>query len=107
MRHTTPNVKVAVELPTDEALGPYREEVLHAFKLGDDLYELLNVPLLAGGLHLHDVVRCKAETQGLPRVTEVVTASGFGTVHFIPDEGMPAPVVATLMSRMRELSCLV
>jgi hypothetical protein len=107
MRNRKPNAKIVVDLPADEDLGPYKEESLHALEVGNGLYEVLNVPLLAGGLHLHDVVRCSAPPDGPPRVIDVITRSGYGTIHFIPADGTAAAAIATLIQRIRELGGVV
>ena len=106
MNHRHPDSKILIDLPADGGYGRFREESLHAVSLGSDLYEVLNVPLLATELHLHDIVRCASGT-GLPRVAAVVTPSGFGTAHLIVTEAMDEAAQAALIAALRRLGCVV
>jgi hypothetical protein len=74
-----PLIEVHVDLPYHwRACGEY----IWARPLGDDLYELQNVPFLAYGLNHHDVVKATAEAPGLaPEIRRVVVPSGHRTVR--------------------------
>jgi hypothetical protein len=102
-----PNAKVIVSLP-DDGSGGYQDESLHAFRREDGLYEILNVPFFAEHLHLHDVIRCEHAAGGnLPRVSEVVTRSSFGTVRFITNPQMQSDATSDLIGSLREMGCIV
>jgi hypothetical protein len=108
VRRDHANAKIVVDLPADDSFGPYRTESLHAYDLGSGHYELMSVPLLANRLHLHDRVRCEpAVGTQVPRLVEVIEASGFGTVHLIPAQGAPPESLAPLIASVRELGCIV
>jgi hypothetical protein len=70
-------VKIRVPL-SDEYEA--ESETFWAIPLGDALYEIQNVPMLAEGLHVLDVVRCDEEPGHLPIVREVVRPSGYRTI---------------------------
>src|SRR5262249_4817112 len=71
--------KVHVELPNHGATGG---ESLWAKPLGDDLYQLDNVPFHAYGLNYGDVVRATEDSPELkPEIREVVRPSGHQTIR--------------------------
>ena len=71
--------KVHLDLPNHWATGG---ESMWAVDLGDDLYELRNVPFYAYGLNANDVVRAIALAPDLkPEVTAVVRRSGHRTLR--------------------------
>lgn len=74
--------KIVVDLPNHWATGG---ESMWARPLGDDLYELHNVPFYAYGLSFLDVVRAtEASPELKPEIRELVRSSGHRTlrVHF-------------------------
>jgi uncharacterized protein DUF4265 len=83
--------KVVVDLPTPG--GPSGES-MWAKALGEDLYEIRNVPFFAYGLNFGDTVRAVSPAPDLkPVVIEVVRAGGFSTLrvwiseHVDPSDG--------------------
>lgn len=72
-------VKVHLDLPNH---WWFKGESLWAKSLGDDLYEIQNVPYCAYGLNCGDVVRATADASDLkPEVREVVRRSGNRTLR--------------------------
>lgn len=78
--------QVVYEDASDQTHGRAEQELLWSKHLGDDLYQLENVPLIQE-LTLHDVVRCQERPAELPRIMEVVRRSGNRTlrVKFRPE----------------------
>lgn len=75
-------VKVHIDLP-DHWRGSTGES-LFAKPLGDDLYEIDNIPFYAYGLNYRDVVLARAESDDLkPSILQLVKASGHRTVRII------------------------
>jgi hypothetical protein len=73
--------KVHVDLPNHWATGG---ESMWALDLGDDLYELRNVPFHAYNLNFGDVVRATADSPELkPEVRSVARRSGNRTLRVI------------------------
>jgi len=71
--------KVWVGLPNHWSSGG---EAMWAVALGNDLYELRNVPFQAYGLNLGDIVRATADDDGqAPEIREVVRPSGHQTLR--------------------------
>jgi hypothetical protein len=102
-----PDTKIVVDLPDNGGFGSYREEILHAANLGHGKFEVFNVPALANGIHVHDVVRCRVAEEGLPRFEEVLETAGWGTLHVITQPSMAAPAVDALISALRAAGGLV
>jgi hypothetical protein len=78
--------KVHIDLPNH---WWFKGESLWAKPLGDDLYEIQNVPFCAYGLNCRDVVRATPDAPDLkPEIREVVRRSGNRTLraHFTADE---------------------
>lgn len=107
MQDRRPDTKIVVALPDDGSYGAYREESLHAARLGDGRFEVFNVPALANGIHLHDVVRCREGDDGRPRFEEVVAWAGWGTLHVIAQPSMSEVSLDALLSALRAAGGLV
>ena len=74
-------VKIYVDLPEHWAVGG---ESMWANPLGDDLYEIVNVPFHVYGINYGDVVRARAEAPDLKRqVIEVVERRGHHTLRML------------------------
>lgn len=58
-------------------------EGLWAFALGDQLYQLQNIPVAAEHLNVEDVVRCDEPRDTPPVIREVVKRSGNRTLRVI------------------------
>lgn len=76
-------IKVSIALPP----GAHAEmEGLWARPLGMGLFELQSTPLLAYDVHWGDVVACKEDERGRPRVVRVVHRSGHRTLRVLFSE---------------------
>lgn len=72
-------VKLHLDLPNH---WWFKGESIWARSLGDDLYEIHNIPFCAYGLNCGDVVRATADAPHLkPEVREVIRRSGNRTVR--------------------------
>jgi hypothetical protein len=69
-------VKVWAEQPNGEGSG----ERFWAKPLGNSLYEVRNIVMFVRGLHPLDIVRCEEAEGTLPKVVEMVRASGYKTI---------------------------
>ena len=89
--------KVCVDLPNHWATGG---ESMWAVDLGDDLYELRNVPFHAYGLNFGDVVRATADSPDLkPEIRAVVRRSGHRTLRVVfTGEQVESRMIALLES---------
>lgn len=71
--------KLYIDLPNHWAVGV---ESVWAQPLGDDLYEIRNVPFYAYGLNYSDIVRARSEDPDLkPEVIEVIKENGHSTIR--------------------------
>lgn len=76
-----PLTKVCVSLPN---FGLSKNESLWAQPLGEDLYEVRNVPFAAYGLNLRDVVHAtRRDPQEDPEIDRVVKRSGHTTYRLL------------------------
>ena len=82
----------------------YGVETLWAAHLGDDLYELRNVPFLAYGYSELDVVTT-VEVDGRRFVTGKSCASGHSTYRLILPVGTDAQLSAEMWRPLQELGC--
>jgi hypothetical protein len=88
--------KIHIDLPNH---WWFKGESLWAKPLGDDLYEIQNVPFCAYGLNCGDVVLATADTPDLkPEIRRVVRSSGNRTIRAFfnedpPDKGMQKPYI--------------
>ena len=73
-------VKIAAPLV---AVGQWKHETLWALPLGEDRFQLRNIPWMRDDLHVGDVVRCETGSTGLPEIVELVERSGHDTLHLI------------------------
>ncbi len=83
-------VKILYAIPDDEEDAGSGES-LWAFSLGNQLYELQNIPVYAEHLNIEDVVLCDEPNNSIPIIREVVKRSGNRTLRVIfqpdtPDE---------------------
>lgn len=97
MNGTTENLtKVKVELPNHWWL---KGESFWAKSLGDDLYEIQNVPFCAYGLNCGDIVKAVAdEPDHKPEIREVIKRSGNQTlrVSFKIESNQQGPYVEAI-----------
>jgi hypothetical protein len=94
----TPLVKVRAEYRYS---GRPHGERFWAMPLGDDLYELRNVPWYAYRLNFGDVVRAvEDDPERVPRIVEAVRRSGHRTIRIFFAEQIPRreqePILAEL-----------
>ena len=89
-------VKVHVELPNQ-----YTGEAMWAFPLGEDLYRLDNIPIVAYGLNYRDVVHAVAPGPGLaPEIHCVVQPAGHRTVRVLFRQHLSKRVRSRLMKSL-------
>jgi Domain of unknown function (DUF4265) len=91
-------VKIYIALPDDGTVGG---ESLWALPLGDDLYEVRNIPFFTYDLHFLDVVRAIPPDHDMkPEVMEVVRRSGHKTLRVLFAEEMPDEDIAQILSEL-------
>jgi len=97
-----PLVKVLVELPEEAGTSGER---LWARPLGDDLYEIRNVPWYAYKLNWGDVVRCEGLSPAdLPIVQEVIERSGHRTLRvFFNDRDVSTVQQQVILDELSDL----
>lgn len=73
-------VKISYMIPEgDDYAG--QVEILWAYSLGDQLYELQNIPFYAEHLNLEDVVFCDEPADSLPVINRLIKWSGKRTLR--------------------------
>jgi hypothetical protein len=93
--------KVYIDLPNHWAVGG---ESMWAHPLGDDVYEIRNVPFYAYGLNFLDVVKAVPASPDLkPSVVSVVRASGHRTLRVMFPESTPESQCIPLLESLRDL----
>ena len=93
--------KVHIDLPHHWATGG---ESLWALPLGDDLYEIRNVPFHAYGLSWGDVVKAYSDDPDLkPEVREVVRTSGNRTLRVLFEEELNQERQDEILSSLQSL----
>lgn len=93
--------KVHVNLPNHWAVGG---EAMWARPLGDDTYELQNVPFYAYDLNFLDVVEARPSSPELkPSVLRVVRRSGHRTLRVIFPEATPGSKRIPLLDSLRDV----
>jgi hypothetical protein len=84
------HVKLVVRLADDpDSLTEHHwasEESVWGHPLGDDLFEIRNVPWETEGLHFLDVVSCRPRDDGRWDVLELVRPSGHTTIRLTFDQ---------------------
>ena len=94
--------KVHVELPNHWGTGG---ESLWARPLGDDLYQLDNVPFYAYGLNYGDVVRATEDAPNLkPEIREVARPSGHQTIRVFFETGVAEGTMMALLATLKPLA---
>lgn len=100
MSDEPPQTKIYVDLPEHWATGG---EALWAKDLGNDLYEVDNIPFHAYGINYRDVVRAKADSpEQKPRVIEVVEARGHRTLRFFFDKSVVSDQQRFYLARLEQ-----
>lgn len=81
-------VKILAEYQDDD--GESSMEGLRAIALGNQRYEVRNIPMLVSGVRLFDVVRCREfPNQDIcPIIVEVVTPGGYQTIGIVFPESV-------------------
>lgn len=93
-------VKIHIDLPEHWSSGG---ESMWAKPLGDDLYEVRNVPFNAYGLNFADVVYAVAHSPDLkPSVIEVKKRSGHQTLRVIFEKNFPEDQRAELLKTLNK-----
>jgi hypothetical protein len=85
-------VKVLVRLEPDADREPEHSwaesEMLWALPVGDDVYELRNIPWETDSLHHRDLVRCRRDEDGSLLVVAVLERCGHATLRITFSEGI-------------------
>lgn len=84
----------------EEAEG--ESESLWAYSLGNQLYELQNIPFFAEHLSVEDIVRCKETDDDLPVIEELVKRSGNRTLRVIFKDETPDNICIDIMKELRK-----
>lgn len=79
-------------------------ETLWAAPLGDNLYRIENIPFIAYGISLDDVVSV-TESGDRPTFHEVVRTGGHRTFRVLAVPTTPEEVVADRLRRLERLGC--
>lgn len=100
MEDTTQDVQVLAKVfyivpegEEDEGRG----ESLWAYSLGDQLYELQNIPVYAEHLNIGDVVQCRESNDTLPVIQKLIRKSGNRTLRVIFREEITAEEAVDLV----------
>ena len=94
-------VKVHIDLPNHPAIGG---ESFWADALGDDRYQLANIPFFAYGLNFKDIVRATPEgPDQILEIREVVEPSGHRTLRVLFDDEVDRERQAELLDVLRPL----
>ncbi|MBD1864417.1 MULTISPECIES: DUF4265 domain-containing protein [Trichocoleus] len=93
-------VKIVYILPEDDesAAG----EGLWAYALGDQLYELQNIPVCARHLNVEDIVRCEELPGERPLIKELVRRSGNQTLRVIFSDEAPEDDCVDIIIELRQ-----
>jgi hypothetical protein len=93
--------KIVVDLPNHWATGG---EGMWAKSLGNDLYEIRNIPFYAYGLNFSDVVRAvQPAPDKKPVVAELVRSSGHRTLRVSFSDSLPESDRPDLLHSLKEL----
>jgi len=100
-------VRVLVRLEPDAVLDTEHSwaesEALWALPVGDDAYELRNIPWETDALHHRDIVRCKRTDDGSLHVVDVLQRGGHATLRITFAEGAPVERRAEAVGRLESL----
>src|SRR5688500_3834053 len=100
-------VKVFVPLEPDAAKQMEHwwaeAESLWAFPVGEDVYELRNIPWETDALHHRDLVRCRSGEGGLLQIVGVVERGGHATFRVTFADGIPGDRVDDAVQRLEAL----
>jgi hypothetical protein len=100
-----PNAKVLFRIPNEA--GGADVETLCARDLGEDKYQLDNLPYYAYGVSSGDIVLAPfSENEGLPTFEKVITKSGNRTVRIIFDVPVASGNASgALINRLVDIGC--
>ena len=97
--NSNPLVKLHVDLPNHWSVGG---ESMWAKPVGENLYQLKNIPFFSYGLNYNDIVRAIAESDDLkPEILEVVEASGHQTLRVIFTDNKSKPEHIAVIESIR------
>lgn len=92
--------KVYVDLPNHWATGG---ESMWAKPLGNDLYQIQNIPFYAYGLNYLDIVKVDSSDETIkPVVLEVVEPSGFMTLRIVFMDGFEEQAQSELFNELNQ-----
>lgn len=93
--------RVHIDLPNHWAV---RGETLWATPLGNDLYQIENIPCYAYGLNFHDVVRAKPDPDGILEAFELVELSGHRTFRIFFRKNISEEIQDEVLSLLKQLT---
>jgi hypothetical protein len=101
--HLNGYVKIRYEFSQDDRkeIG-FQSETLWSKPLGDNLYQLENIPEFVEDLNLHDVVICQEKSFDFPVITEVFRRSGNRTLRVQFKEETSAENAVDIISNLRQ-----
>lgn len=77
-------------------------EGLWAYSLGNQLYELQNIPVFAEHLNVEDIVRCEEPSDSIPIIRELVKPSGNRTLRVIFQPDTPDDICVDIMRELKQ-----
>ena len=92
--------KVHIDLPNHWAIDG---ESLWALPLGEDLYEIRNIPFHAYAINWGDVVRASVDGDQIPQVQEVVKRSGHETFRVLFNSELDKNTQDSILSSLQSL----
>ena len=101
MKDDPPLTKIVIDLPGHWATGG---EGIWAKSLGEDLYQIDNIPFHAYGLNLADIVEAVEPSPELkPQVSKVVKPSGHRTLRIIFEKDLTEEEQIPYLKEMKEM----
>lgn len=94
-------VKILYIIPEGEE-DAGQGESLWAYPLGNQLYELQNIPFHAEHLNVEDIVRCSEPPDTKPVIQELVKRSGNRTLRVIFRDETPDDTCVDIMWELRQ-----
>lgn len=104
-KHDLNLVKILYIIPEGEA-GAGQGESLWAFSLGNQLYELQNIPVYADHLNVGDIVHCDELSDTIPIIQELVARSGNRTLRLIFKDETPDDICIGIMNELSQRNIL-
>lgn len=104
-KHDLNLVKILYIIPEGEE-GAGQGESLWAYSLGNQLYELQNIPVYAAHLNVEDIVRCDEPLDTIPIIQELVARSSNGTLRLIFKDETPDDICIDIIREVNQRNIL-